>query len=161
VLKRLIGQALRPERHTGAEEERVQIRKVQSTAWGLVSGAGVAIILARCCGGAGTEMGAAVFTGTTAACDGLTGIELVVTGAGLFDDILQQEPPSGAAVTCGVAADCCAIMGQSGGQCILESSVSADVQQAALIAIAGSARAATISIRATNLEMPLILVCVS
>jgi hypothetical protein len=104
-------------------------------------------------------MSTEVFTGATDTCAVATGIVESVAGAGLYDESLQQDPLCALTLVL-VLTECCDIMGQSGGQSILESPVRADVTQAVRPA-AGPDRTVSSIIRATNWETPLILSCVS
>jgi hypothetical protein len=85
---------------------------VQSTAWGLVSGAGASTTLARLCGCTGTDTRTLAFTGAIRAGEGFTGLDGTGAGADLPDDIWQHEPLGGAALIRSLIWESRAIIGQ-------------------------------------------------
>ena len=69
------------------------MRKVQSWACALVSGAGICSLATRPSDCAGALMRDAAQGTTAAICERSMGFEGMVTGADLVGDILQQDPP--------------------------------------------------------------------
>jgi hypothetical protein len=87
------------------------MRKVQSTAWGLVSGAGACRDAIRGWGAAGTGI-PTVFTAATKMDEVPTGMDGTEVGADLPDETSQHGPAGVAAETRVPWADRCAIIGQ-------------------------------------------------
>ncbi len=130
------------------------MRKVQRRACGLASGARVsgATFDSRCTATGTCQEELALADATSA---GLTGICGTSGGAVFPDDIWQQEELSGTVLAiCALAQS--AIIGQSGGHFMPESSADAADQQLANANAGEASSVAIISIEATNLKVPFI-----
>ncbi len=131
------------------------MRKVQRRACGLVSGArACGAIFESCCVATGTcKKELTVADGANAWFTGICG----TSGGAVFpDEIWQQEESAGASLfICSLPQS--DIMGQSGGHFMTESSADAAGRQLANANTGEASIIATVSIKATNLEVPLII----